>query len=101
MLGGGLGYGVFRASDAPLSGTALKVGDVLVAIDGRDPKAWVDDVWPRVAGAYPNDPLAVWAGNGGEHGAERRQTGEQGGDAQRQAAGATMRPLRETPPSRK
>jgi hypothetical protein len=60
LLGGGLGYAVFGALDAPPVGTKLKVGDVLTAIDGRDPKAWVDDYWPSFTYIIPNDPSADW-----------------------------------------
>ncbi len=56
LLGGGLGFAVFRASDTPFSGVKLQRGDVLYAIDGRDPKEWIDDVWPRHATTMPNDP---------------------------------------------
>lgn len=60
LLGGGLGFAVFDAVENPLTGTPLKRGDVVVAIDGRDPKDWVDDVWPYNATAFPNDPRADW-----------------------------------------
>ncbi|MBX3187934.1 MAG: hypothetical protein KF819_13005 [Labilithrix sp.] len=60
LLGGGLGYAVFRAADKPATGVALKRGDVLFAIDGRDPKQWVDEVWPQVATTLPNDPASDW-----------------------------------------
>lgn len=60
LAGGGLGYAVFRATDAPATGVALKPGDLLVSIDGRDPKEWVDDVWPQFATTMPNDPTSEW-----------------------------------------
>lgn len=60
LLGGGKGYAVFRASDAPLTGVALKRGDVVFAIDGREPKEWVDENWPRFATTLPNDPDSDW-----------------------------------------
>lgn len=60
IMGGGLGYAVFRASESPLTGIALKRGDVVVTIDGRDPKQWVDDLWPRFATTLPNDPASDW-----------------------------------------
>jgi len=60
LLGGGLGYAVFRAAETPITGTPLKRGDVLFAIDGRDPKQWVDEVYPAVATTLPNDPAADW-----------------------------------------
>lgn len=61
LLGGGRGFGVFQAGASPATGTALKVGDVLTKIDGVDAKAWVDLVFPRVAGVMPNDPDADWS----------------------------------------
>ena len=60
LLGGGLGYAVFRATEVPASGTPLLRGDLLFAIDGRDPKQWVDEVWPQVATTLPNDPASDW-----------------------------------------
>lgn len=61
LLGGGRGFGVFQAGTAPATGVALKVGDVVTKIDGLDPKAWVDAVYPRVASVMPNDPDADWS----------------------------------------
>ena len=61
LLGGGRGWAVFQAGTAPATGVALKVGDVLTKIDGLDPKAWVDAVYPTVASHYPNDPDADWS----------------------------------------
>ncbi|HEY8074227.1 MAG TPA: hypothetical protein VIF62_08960, partial [Labilithrix sp.] len=56
ILGGGQGFAVFRASaTTPITGVQLQRGDVLYAIDGRDPKEWVDDVWPRFSTTLPND----------------------------------------------
>jgi hypothetical protein len=61
IAGGGLGFAVFRAvTDTPLTGVKLQRGDLLYAIDGRDPKEWIDDVWPRVATTLPNDPESDW-----------------------------------------
>ncbi|MDF2692439.1 MAG: hypothetical protein K0S65_822 [Labilithrix sp.] len=60
LMGGGLGFAVFRATEDPDTGTRLATGDVLVEIDGKDPKAWVDDVWPRFATTLPNDPRSDW-----------------------------------------
>ncbi|AKV03419.1 hypothetical protein AKJ09_10082 [Labilithrix luteola] len=60
LLGGGLGFAVFDSVENPLTGTPLKRGDVIIAIDGRDPKAWIDDVWPYNATAFPNDPRSDW-----------------------------------------
>lgn len=60
LLGGGLGYAVFRSTEVPASGVPLQRGDVLFAIDGRDPKQWVDEVWPQVATTLPNDPASDW-----------------------------------------
>ncbi len=60
LLGGGLGYAVFRAAETPLTGVPLQRGDVLFAIDGRDPKQWVDEVWPQVSSTLPNDPSSDW-----------------------------------------
>lgn len=37
LVGGGRGYGVFRVQ----AGSALRVGDVVTRIDGRDPAAWI------------------------------------------------------------
>jgi|GEM_PF-1550599 len=66
IMGGGLGFAVFRAAAAPTTGTPLQTGDVLVQIDGMDAKAWVDEVWPRYATTLPNDPGSDWAGAAGE-----------------------------------
>jgi hypothetical protein len=60
LLGGGLGYAVFRAAETPATGVPLRRGDVLFAIDGRDPKQWVDEVWPQVATTLPNDAASDW-----------------------------------------
>ena len=60
LLGGGLGYAVFRATDVPATGTPLQRGDVLFAIDGREPKEWVDQVWAQVSTTLPNDPMSDW-----------------------------------------
>lgn len=60
LMGGGLGFAVFRAGETPATGTPLKRGDVLVAIDGMDPKKWVDEFWPRFATTLPNDPSSDW-----------------------------------------
>lgn len=60
LLGGGYGYAVFRSIDKPATGIALKRGDVLFAIDGQDPKQWVDEVFPQVATTLPNDPASDW-----------------------------------------
>jgi hypothetical protein len=60
IMGGGLAYGVFRAVDTPLTGVPLQRGDVVIAIDGRDPKEWVDVMWPRFAATLPNDPSSDW-----------------------------------------
>jgi hypothetical protein len=60
LLGGGLGYAVFRASASPLTGVPLQRGDVVFAIDGREPKQWVDENWARFATTLPNDPGADW-----------------------------------------
>lgn len=65
IAGGGLGYAVFRAAESPATGVPLLRGDVLFAIDGRDPKAWVDEVWPQVATTLPNDPRADWGPSAG------------------------------------
>jgi hypothetical protein len=59
IMGGGTAYAVFRAFDA-LTGVQLKTGDVVQAIDGRDPKEWVDEEWPRFATTMPNDPRSDW-----------------------------------------
>ncbi len=61
LLGGGLGFGVFHAGDKPITGVPLKPGDVLVAIDGKDPKEWADAVMPGVDRTSPNDPRAAMA----------------------------------------
>lgn len=61
LMGGGLGFAVFRTTTgAPLTGTRLERGDVIVSIDGRDPKEWVDDVWHAVARTLPNDARSDW-----------------------------------------
>ncbi len=61
LTGGGLGFGVFHAGDAPLTGVVLKPGDVLTAIDGMDPKKWADEVIPGLNRTSANDPKADWA----------------------------------------
>lgn len=61
LLGGGRGFAVFRAGDAPATRVKLKVGDVVTKIDGMDPKSWVDLVYPRVAPELPNDADADWS----------------------------------------
>ena len=66
IMDGGLGFAVFRAAADPTTGTPLKTGDVLVQIDGKDPKAWVDEVWPRFATTLPNDPRADWGSVAGD-----------------------------------
>jgi hypothetical protein len=60
LLGGGLGFAVYRAVAQPLTGVPLQRGDLLYAIDGRDPKEWLDDVWPRYATTMPNDASSDW-----------------------------------------
>jgi len=60
LLGGGMGYAVFRAAESPVTKTPLKRGDVVFAIDGRDPKQWVDEVYAQVATTLPNDPDSDW-----------------------------------------
>ncbi|MBL0197084.1 MAG: hypothetical protein IPQ09_23220 [Myxococcales bacterium] len=56
LLGGGYGYGVFRAApDGP-----LRVGDVVASIDGQEPKVWVDRHYPSFAPTVPGDPRADW-----------------------------------------
>ncbi len=61
IMGGGRGFAVFRAtSGTPLTGKKLERGDVIVSIDGRDPKEWVDDVWHTSARTLPNDPTSDW-----------------------------------------
>lgn len=66
IMGGGLGFAVFRAAEGALTGKQLQRGDVLVQIDGKDPKVWVDEVWPRYATTLPNDPKADWGGVAGD-----------------------------------
>lgn len=56
LLGGGMGYGVFAANDD----SRLKTGDVLVSIDGQDPKTWVDKHYASFARTLPNDPRSDW-----------------------------------------
>lgn len=60
IAGGGLGYAVFRAAESPRTKVKLQRGDLLVSVDGRDPKEWVDEIWPRYATALPNDARADW-----------------------------------------
>lgn len=60
IAGGGLGYAVFRATETSPTGVPLKRGDLVLAIDGRDPKEWVDEMYPLVATTLPNDPAADW-----------------------------------------
>lgn len=61
LLGGGIGFGVFHAGDKPITGVVLKPGDVLTAIDGKDPKVWADAIIPGLARTSPNDPKSDWA----------------------------------------
>lgn len=61
LTGGGLGFGVFQAGDQPVTGVVLKPGDMLTAIDGKDAKAWADEVIPGINRTSPNDPKADWA----------------------------------------
>lgn len=61
LLGGGLGFAVFRSHSEPLSGVELRAGDVVVAIDGREPKEWLSDAWAHLATTHPNDPASDWA----------------------------------------
>jgi hypothetical protein len=61
LTGGGLGFGVFHAGDAPVTGVVLKPGDMLTAIDGIDPKKWADEVIPGINRTSPNDPKSDWA----------------------------------------
>ncbi len=56
LVGGGIGYGVFNATNE----SRLKTGDVLASIDGQDPKAWVDKHYPSFARTLPNDPRSDW-----------------------------------------
>lgn len=58
--GGGLGYAVFKATDHPATQTPLRAGDIVVAIDGRDPRQWVDEIWPRYSTTLPNDATSDW-----------------------------------------
>jgi hypothetical protein len=60
IMGGGLAFGVFRGAEKPLTGVALKRGDIVTAIDGKDPKAWIDENWPKFATTLPNDPASDW-----------------------------------------
>jgi hypothetical protein len=60
IMGGGIAFGVYRASTTPLTGVALKRGDIVTAIDGKDPKQWVDENWPKFATTLPNDPASDW-----------------------------------------
>jgi hypothetical protein len=61
LTGGGLGFGVFHAGDAPITGVVLKPGDILTAIDGKDPKAWADEILPGINRTSPNDAKSEWA----------------------------------------
>lgn len=61
LLGGGLGFAVFRAHSEPLSGVELRAGDLVVAIDGREPKEWLSDTWAHLATTHPNDPASDWS----------------------------------------
>ncbi len=56
LMGGGMGYGIFRAGSDP----RFKPGDVLVSIDGQDPKAWIDKHFPSFAHTLPSDPRSDW-----------------------------------------
>ena len=60
LMGGGLGYAIFAATASPLSGVPLHKGDLLVAIDGVDPKTWVDANYPQSATTLPNDSGSDW-----------------------------------------
>lgn len=56
IAGGGLGFGVFHTGKKPITGVELKPGDMLVSIDGKDPKAWADEVIPGINRTAANDP---------------------------------------------
>jgi hypothetical protein len=45
----------------PAASSSLQVGDVVVSIDGMDPKAWVDAVFPRYVSSLPAVAAADWA----------------------------------------
>ncbi|HEX4382253.1 MAG TPA: hypothetical protein VH083_04865 [Myxococcales bacterium] len=44
-----------------LAPAALHIGDVVTAIDGEDPKAWVDRINPLESFSLPVVPIADWA----------------------------------------
>lgn len=56
LTGGGHGFGVFAAGTKPITGINLKPGDMLVSIDGKDPKAWADEIIPKINRTSTNDP---------------------------------------------
>jgi hypothetical protein len=59
LEGGQLAYVLW--SKGPAAPSTLQIGDVLHAIDGMEPKAWVDAVYPRYASSLPIVPAADWA----------------------------------------
>ncbi|MGZ3453943.1 MAG: hypothetical protein ACXVEF_30335 [Polyangiales bacterium] len=60
-LGGGLGIGVFKAGDKPITGVPLKPGDIVTSIDKQDPIAWADAIFPGIDRTSTNDPRS-WLG---------------------------------------
>ncbi len=59
FAGGAMSYVLW--AKGPAAPAALQVGDLVTAIDGLDPKTWVDAVYPLYAGSLPVDPSADWA----------------------------------------
>lgn len=66
LVGGGLGFAVFRAAESPATGVPLQRGDLLVKIDGREPKEWLDENYPRFATTMANDAGADWSNMAGD-----------------------------------
>ncbi|MBK7396577.1 MAG: hypothetical protein IPJ34_09835 [Myxococcales bacterium] len=62
LMGGGQVFGVFSAGASPATGVPLKVGDVLVSIDGQDAKTWAEKHMPTLGRTATNDPLGAFSG---------------------------------------
>ncbi len=59
LQSGALSYVIWATG--PSAPGALMKGDLLTSIDGFDPKAWVDIVYPRYVSSLPIEPSADWA----------------------------------------
>lgn len=62
LMGGGQAFGVFSAGSSPATGVPLKVGDVLLQIDGQDAIAWAQKHLPSLGRTATNDPAGSFSG---------------------------------------